>query len=308
MTNPNDIYDRITQKIIADLEKGELPWRKPWSDENLANKVTRPMRCNDIPYTGINTILLWSAASEKGFTSPYWMTIKQANDMNAHIKKGETGTTVVQTDKITQEERAEDGSTKNVQVSFLKAYTVFNAGQIEGLPEAFYKVPKVPSGNPEQRLQALENFFGQTQAKIVQGTKAAYYLSEDKIEMPEVILDAPNYFATLARELTHWTQHPSRLAREFGRKSGSDEGKAKEELVAELGACFLGADLSFEPSKEDHSAYIQSWLKVLKNDKRFIIQAASHANKAVEYVTGLQKKEPPEPPKPKGKGSPKMKP
>ena len=301
MTNANDIYERITQKIIADLEKGELPWRKPWSDENLASRVQRPLRWNDIPYTGINTIMLWVTATEKGFTSPYWMTCKQANDMKAHIKKGEKGTQVIYADKITREEKASDGSTNTIKIPFLKAYTVFNASQIEGLPEGFHKVPEVSAVNPEQRVQALETFFEQTQAKIVQGVQAAYSLREDKIEMPpfECFVDAPNYYATLAHELTHWTRHPSRLNRDFNRKRFGDEGYAKEELVAELGSCFLGADLAFEPvTKEDHAAYIQSWLKVLKNDKHFIIQAASHAQKAVEYVMNLQKKEPENKPTP----------
>lgn len=109
----------------------------------------------------------------------------------------------------------------------------------------------------------------------------------------ECFLDAPNYYATLAHELTHWTRHPSRLNREFNRKKWGDEGYAKEELVAELGACFLGADLGFEPvTKEQHAAYIQSWLTVLKNDKKFIIQAASYAQKAVEFVTKLQPENP----------------
>lgn len=293
MTHSNDIYDRITQKIIADLEKGELTWRKPWSDANLASHVMRPLRWNDIPYTGINTIMLWATSAEQGYLSPYWMTFKQAQDMKAHIRKGEKGTNVVYADKFEKEEKAEDGSIHIQKIPFLKMYTVFNAHQIDGLPEGFYKLPETPITNPQERIHELENFFTQTKANIFTGCKAAYSITTDRIEMPpfEAFIDAPNYYATLAHELTHWTRHPSRLNRDFNRKKFGDEGYAKEELVAELGSCFLGADLGFEPMpQEQHAAYIQSWLQVLKSDKKFIIQAASYAQKAIEYIEKTQSK------------------
>lgn len=291
----NDIYDRITQKIITDLEKGELTWRKPWSSENLASNVQRPLRWNDIPYTGINTIMLWATTYESGFTSAYWMTYKQATELKAHVRKGEKSTFVVYADKIVKEDIDSEGKPTVQKIPFLKSYNVFNASQIDGLPEKFYQRPVVETVNPQQRVEALESFFAQTQAEIYTGTEAAYYIGKDKIEMPpfECFLDAPNYYATLAHELTHWTRHPSRLNRDFNRKKFGDEGYAKEELVAELGACFLGADLGFEPmSQEQHAAYIQSWLKVLKDDKRFIILAASYAQKAIEYVNQLQQSPP----------------
>ena len=104
MTATNDIYSQITQKIINDLEKGQRTWRKPWSDKNLAGNVMRPLRWNDIPYTGINTIMLWATAAEKGYASPYWMTFKQATDMKANVRKGEKGASVVYADKFTKEE------------------------------------------------------------------------------------------------------------------------------------------------------------------------------------------------------------
>lgn len=289
MTATNDIYQRITDKIVSDLEKGELTWRKPWSGGNLAIK---PLRANSVPYTGINTIMLWATAAEQGYASPYWMTFKQAISMKASIRKGEKSTQVVYADKMVRDETDDKGETTQKQIPFLKVYNVFNASQIEGLPEAFYEVPEVKE-NPEQRIEELEEFFRQTKAQITTGHKAAYYIGNDYIEMPpfELFEDAPSYYATLSHELTHWTRHPSRLNRDFNRKVWGDEGYAKEELVAELGACFLGGDLGFEPvTKEQHSAYIQSWLEVLKNDKRFIFQAAAFAQRAVEYVTGLQDK------------------
>lgn len=292
MSNINDLYEQVTNKIIADLEKGELTWRKPWSDENLNGNVMRPLRSCDIPYTGINTLLLWIVAEEKGYRSPYWMTFKQALDMKAHVRKGEKSATVVYADTMVKEETDPDGVANLHKIPFLKKYAVFNADQIDGLPEAFYKRPEPPENiNPEQRIEALEKFFRQTKAEITTGARAVYYPTPDRIEMPpfECFDDAASYYGTLAHELTHWTGHPKRLSREFNSKTDNKEGYAKEELVAELGACFLAADLGFEPvTREEHAAYIQHWLKVLHNDKRFIFHAAALAQRAVEYVNGLQ--------------------
>lgn len=287
----NDIYSRITDKIISDLEKGELTWRKPWSDANLSGNIMRPLRKNDIPYTGINTIMLWATAAEKGYVSPYWMTFKQAGEMKANVRKGEKGSIVVYADKFLKESKNAEGETELHKVPFLKQYVVFNACQIEGLPDAYYKLPERPVENPEQRIETLDRYFAMTKANLKLGNKAAYYITSDHIEMPpfECFNDAYSYYATLAHETTHWTRHPSRLNRDFNRKKWGDEGYAKEELVAELGACFLAADLGIAPfTKEEHSAYIQSWLKVLQNDKKFIFFAASYAQKAVDYLNSLQ--------------------
>ncbi len=299
MTQEKDVYTRITNKIIADLEKGELTWRKPWSGDNLSGHVMLPLRANDMPYSGINTIMLWATAAEKGYTSPYWMTFKQATSMKANVRKGEKGSYVVYADKFEKEDKDANGNTTVQKIPFLKQYTVFNASQIEGLPEAFYTLPEPKIVNPEQRIEALEQFIKHTKANVFTGGKAAYYIAQDKIEMPpfEAFNNAASYYAVLAHELTHWTRHPSRLDRDFNRKKWGDEGYAKEELVAELGSCFLAADLGFEPPEpENRAAYIQSWLTVLQNDKRFIFQAASFAQRAVEYVTAMQpKKEQPNP-------------
>lgn len=285
-----DIYSKITNRIIADLEQGQLTWRKPWSSDHLSKNVLRPLRWNDEPYTGINTLVLWATSAEQGFQSPYWMTFNQASSMKASVRKGERGTMVVYADKLSKEQSNEKGELETKYIPFLKSYTVFNASQIDGLPQAYYIQPELQILNPEQRNAALEDFFTKTKASITSGTKACYNQSKDQIEMPpfESFYDASGYYATLAHELTHWTKHPTRLDRDFGRKRFGDEGYAKEELVAELGSCFLGADLGFEPElRPDHSAYIQNWLEVLKNDKRFIFTAASQAQRAVEYLYKL---------------------
>jgi antirestriction protein ArdC len=123
------------------------------------------------------------------------------------------------------------------------------------------------------------------------GNRAFYSPASDHVQMPpiEAFRDAESYYATLAHETTHWTRHPSRLDRDFGRKRHGDEGYAMEELVAELGSAFLSADLDLTPEvRDDHAAYIASWIKVLKDDKRAIFSAASHAQRAADFLHGLQ--------------------
>lgn len=286
-----DIYARITGKIIADLENGNLTWRKPWSTDHLAGQVMRPLRWNDVPYQGVNTLLLWGTAAEQGYKSPYWMTFKQALELKANVRKGEKGTQIVYADKFLVEDKNAKGETVTSQIPFLKPYTVFNADQIDGLSDGFYKQPEPVRTNTMSRNAQLEAFFAQTKADIYTGHKASYSITTDRVQMPpfESFESVESYYAILAHEICHWTRHPTRLDRDLGRKAYGDAGYAKEELVAELGACFLAADLGFEPMPAaQHAAYIQSWLQALHNDKRFIFQAASHAQKAVEYLHGLQ--------------------
>jgi antirestriction protein ArdC len=291
MNQTDDIYTRITNKILSDLEKGELTWRKPWNSAHLAENIQRPLRWNNIPYTGINTVVLWATAAEKSYDLPHWMTFNQAVDLKASVRKGEKGTQIIYADQLLKEEEDKHGEKQIVQIPFLKSYTVFNAHQIEGLPEHFYTIAESVPVNTPQRMEAIETFFAQTKADIRKGYKAAYYIGEDYVDMPpiESFETAKDYYGVLAHEITHWTKHPTRLNRDFGRKYWGDEGYAKEELVAELGACFLAADLGFEPMPEEkHAAYIQSWLKALQDDKKLIFSAASCAQKAIEYLHSLQ--------------------
>ncbi|WP_338720747.1 zincin-like metallopeptidase domain-containing protein [Devosia sp. XK-2] len=289
----NDIYTQVTDKIIADLEQGELTWLKPWSTENLNGRIVRPLRHNGLPYNGINVLMLWSAALETGFSSPHWMTFKQAQELGAHVRKGERGNPVVYANTMTKTEEGADGAEEEKTIPFLKTYSVFNAEQIEGLPAHYYAKPE-PVIDSAQRTKHAESFFAATGADIRHGGSRAFYSGgSDHVQMPpfECFRSPESYYATLAHELTHWTKHKSRLDREFGRKKWGDEGYAREELVAELGAAFLCADLALTPEAgADHAAYIQSWLKVLKEDKRAVFSAAAHAQRAADYLNGLQPK------------------
>ncbi len=169
---------------------------------------------------------------------------------------------------------------------------MFNAQQCSGLPASYYAKPEAPALPLPQRIEAADRFFAATGATIRHGGTRAYYAeASDYVQMPpfETFQDAESHAATLAHELTHWTKHGTRLARDMGRVKWGDEGYAREELVAELGAAFLCADLAITPDvREDHAAYIASWLTVLKLDKRFVFSAASHAQRAADYLHGLQ--------------------
>jgi antirestriction protein ArdC len=288
-----DVYQRITDQIVRELENGVRPWMKPWNAEHAAGRITRPLRGNGIPYQGINVLMLWSAAMEKGYAAPIWMTFLQAQEFKAHVRKGEQGSLVVYADKITRTETDEDTGEESARaIPFMKGYTVFNVEQIDGLPQRFYAKAE-PRSETVQRIARVESFFAATGAAVRHGGNRAYYsVSTDHVQMPpiEAFRNAESYYATLAHETTHWTRHPSRLDRDFGRKRYGDEGYAMEELVAELGSAFLSADLDLTPEvRDDHAAYIASWIKVLKNDKRAIFTAASHAQRAADFLHGLQK-------------------
>ena len=254
-----DVYTRITDKIIADLEQGVRTWMKPWNAGNTAGRITRPLRHNGVPYSGINILMLWAEAMDKGFAAPIWMTFKQALELNAHVRKGEKGSLVVYANSITRTEEDDNGEETEREIHYMKGYTVFNVEQIEGLPEHYYGKPEVQT-TPVERIAHAEAFFAATKADIrYRGDRAFYSNDGDYIQMPviEAFRDAESFYATLAHESTHWTKHPSRLDRSFGRKAWGDEGYAREELVAELASAFLCADLGITPEvRDDHAAYI----------------------------------------------------
>ncbi|MGA0603876.1 ArdC family protein [Caulobacter sp. KR2-114] len=290
-TSRPDLYTRVTNAIVADLERGVRPWTKPWSAEHLAGRISRPLRSTGEPYSGINVILLWAEAVARSYAAPIWITFRQALALGGHIRKGEHGATVVYANKFSRTETGDDGQDVERQIPFLKAYTVFNVEQVEGLPAPFYAVAE-PRLDAVQRIGHAEAFFAATGADVRHGGDQAYYaVHPDYVQMPsfETFVDPERYYATLAHETTHWTRHPSRLNRDFGRKRWGDGGYAQEELVAELGAAFLCADLGLELTpREDHTAYIETWLQVLQDDKRFIFAAAAHAQRAADFLHGLQ--------------------
>lgn len=266
--NPRaNIYERITEKIVADLEKGTRPWIKPWSAGRLEGRITRSLRYTGEPYTGINVLLLWSESLARGFETPLWMTYRQASQIGAQVRKGETGTTVVYASRFTRTETDSRGGEVERDIPFLKTYTVFNCDQIEGLPDHYYHRPDKII-DPVERIGLADRFFANTGAIIRHGGSKAFYApASDHIQMPpfETFRDAESYAAVLSHEHVHWTAPERRVGRDLSRYHKDRTERAREELVAELGSCFLCADLGIVPEFEprpDHASYLQSWLNL----------------------------------------------
>ena len=284
-TNPRDVYARVTAQIIEAIEQGVGNWRMPWhtsgrfafSPINVASKK---------PYRGINTVCLWAAGQAKGYESGEWATYQQWQDKGAQVRNGEKSTLVVFwkfANESGESQSDNDSPASGSRLLFTRGYSVFNAAQVDGY---------APKNEPERpipaRIAQADAFFNSVGADLRHGGNQAFYaLATDHIQMPpfEAFRDGLSYYATLAHEHTHWTATAGRCNRELGKRFG-DSAYAAEELIAELGAAFTCAHLglSTEP-REDHSQYIQSWLRVLKADKRAIFTAASKAQQACDWLT-----------------------
>lgn len=282
-----DIYDTITNQIIAQLEKGVRPWNKPWQEGALH----RPLRANGEPYRGINVVVLWTEAMCKGYTSRTWLTYKQALELGGNVRKGEKATTVVYASSFTpRDAEGGEGEDSVRRIPFLKAYAVFNTDQCDNLPDKF-KLSPLPNPAPIPHADA---FFKSAGARLnPTGDRAYYAPSTDMIVMPPLATfrDAQSYYATLGHEHIHWTGAKHRLDRGLRTSRFGDSAYAFEELVAELGSAFLCAELeiSAEP-RDDHASYIANWLDILAADKRAIFTAASKAEQAVAFLKSLSDK------------------
>lgn len=288
-----DLYTKITNRIIAQLESGTIPWQKPWNAEHADGRIIRPLRHNGTPYRGINVLNLWCEAEERGYSNPYWMTYRQAQELGGQVRKGEKSALIVFASKYTKTEANDKGEEAERDIPFLKGYAVFNAAQIDSLPEKFYQAAEPVKINALERDAAAEAFLANVPAEVRHGGNRAYYVpSKDFIQLPpfESFRDAESYYGTFAHEAYHWTGHESRLNRDLSKRFGS-ESYAAEELIAELGSAYLSADLGLTPEpRPDHASYIENWLKVLKNDKRAIFTAAAHAERAADKLHSYQPK------------------
>ncbi len=209
-----DLYQTITDKVIADLERGVRPWHRPWTGSNATS--SRPLRANGIPYQGINVVLLWIEASLKGYASPTWMTFKQAQVVGAYVRKGEKGSMVVYANAITKTETdAATGEDSERSIPFLKSYTVFNVAQIDGLrpmPPAPETADRLTDAD---RMKAVDEFFAMVGADLRHGgTRAFYAPALDTITLPPFgAFESPaSYYATLGHEHIHWTGHTTAAA------------------------------------------------------------------------------------------------
>lgn len=288
--NRPDVYQEITDQMIAMIEAGTRPWSKSWNGNTAPNI---PLRSTGVPYRGINVLTLWVAAMTKGYASPHWLTFKQAIALGGCVRKGEKGSTVVYANKIVVDDakgdqagkRGEDGKR---EVAFLKRYTVFNAEQIDGI-EAKYPTPApiITDTNPDERDAEIDALFGRVPVTVRHhGSQPYYQPSGDHVVMPEFadFHTSDAYYSTLAHELCHATGHGDRLARPT-LLSTKREDYAREELVAELGAAFVSGAIGIKlHDREDHAAYLASWLQALRNDKRCIFTAASQAQAAADWL------------------------
>lgn len=277
-----DVYQIVTDGIIEALEMGVKPWSCPWKRNGMVSGIPSNFSTGTA-YSGINIMLLWCSAAKQGFQDSRWLTYKQAKDLGAQVKKGEHGTTAIF--YKTLEKENDEGERELIPM--LKTFTVFNIEQIDGLnidadDREGHTAEPVSDFDP---LPHVETLFLRTGANITErGQQAFYRPATDEIWLPErhLFTDAANFYATGLHELVHWTGAKNRLNREKGGRFGSEE-YAFEELIAELGSAFLMADLGVVGDVQ-HESYIASWLKALKNDRRYIFKAASAASKAHLYL------------------------
>lgn len=278
----SSIYETITRQIVEAIEQGAGTFNMPW--HRSRSDVAAPYNAQSgRSYRGLNIITLWMTAEARGYGSGVWGTFQQWKEKGASVRKGEKATKVFFWKKLVAAEQQETDEEGNGARFVARAYSVFNADQIEG-----YEAPAIVPLSESERIEAAERFFRAIPASVAKaGRTPCYHPATDTIEMGpfENFKSAVGYYAVLAHEMIHWTA--PRLDRDLSGRFGS-EAYAMEELVAELGAAFTIANIGIpsEP-RRDHAPYIDSWLKVLKADSRAIFTAASKAQAAADYLAGF---------------------
>jgi antirestriction protein ArdC len=291
-----DVYQAITDKIIAELERGVAPWLAPWNSSKAiklgggdAAHGWQPRNAlSGRRYNGINVLLCWLHMNEFGLdsTNAQYMTYRQAQGLGGHIKAGSKACQIVLWKDAVRTETV-DGQQVKRKYLYATSYNVFHIQQTEGV-----ELPALPEAVQPVGLtddNAWSEFIAATKCDLRHGGDRAYYaMQADYIQMPVAasFRSAEHYKATALHELTHWTGHKDRMAREFGRRFG-DNAYAVEELVAEMGAAFLCADHGIANPEMRHAAYIETWLRALRGDNCVIITASSQASKAAQYIDAL---------------------
>lgn len=302
-----DIYQQVTDRIVAAIEKGTLPWRKPWRSTRHNHASVFPVNAlTGRPYSGVNVLLLWLAAEEAGYQSDRWLTYRQALEAGGHVRAGETASQAVLFKSLERQSQDaagnvvynDDGTEATEIIPMLKAFQVFNVAQCEGLPAS------VTGSQPTEFTEDALDFTrvnAQTQRQVMQmldvcgvrvesrpQNRAFYSMARELIvlPMPTQFETEADYWSTLLHELTHATGHASRLNREgitsVSRRFG-DPVYAFEELVAEMGSAFLCAQLGVFGDVQ-HDSYLAGWLMVLKSDKRALFRASRQAREASEFL------------------------
>lgn len=278
-----DVYQKVTDAIVNAIESGAGQYQMPWSVRQ--DRGFSPISVGSAkPYRGINTLVLWAESQNRGYSSALWGTYQQWLGLGGQVRKGERGSPVVYWG--TFERQTADGEhEKSRRGLFAKGYTVFNIEQVDNcaLPKRLD-----PKFSHNDRIAHADSFFASTGVEIRDGGNRAFFRPDtpEAVYMPgfDQFCDPVDYYSVLAHECTDWTSHASRCDRQLGKRFG-DAGYAVEELIAELGSAYTMARLELELApRPDHAQYIQSWLKVLKSDKRAIFTAASKAQQAADFL------------------------
>ena len=278
---PFDIYQTVTNQILEVMETATGQGRRLWDAQ-----PSLPMNLSTgKPYSGMNVLILWGAAISRGYHSPYWLTYKQASDMGGQVRKGERSELCIFYKPWESEEtNSETGETETTRGAVLKSFRTFNLDQIDGI--------EAPATEPREAFEILadaERLLQHTPAPIREGgDRACYIPSLDEIHMParETFVNPEAFYSVACHEMTHSTGHKTRLDRDFSGRFGT-EAYAMEELIAELGAAFLCAEIGILPTtREDHAHYLANWVRVLRGDKKAIFTAAAAASKAATFIKG----------------------
>lgn len=287
--SPRNVYEHVTAEIIRAIESGlsgeyKMPWHRDTAQGLPMNVYTGRH------YHGYNTLSLWAASLLKGYPTPCWATYRQWNEIGAQVRRGEKGSPILFYKELSLGEEADPDADPVPERRRVIAHLshVFNGAQVDGWP-----APGLPYIDKTDRIGEVERFIGAIGASIRYGGPHAYYSRvSDHIQMPEpssfvgteTRSPTESFYAVLLHEHVHWSGHPSRLYRDLSGKFG-ERAYAMEELVAELGAAFLCAELRIaDAPRKDHALYLRSWLPVLKEKPTVLAIAASAATKACQYL------------------------
>jgi antirestriction protein ArdC len=302
MPSQNEIRQTITDQIIDALTAGTAPWRRPWISDPCAGSAKNAVSGKS--YSGVNPLLLQIASERHGFQSRYWATYRQWSELGgqvtsrpSHVRPGEWGTQIVFCKPCRKTKRDRNGDEMEENYWMLRTYTVFCVDQVEGESVDRFRVGHntASDGELDDRFQRADEAIEATGADIRYGGNQAFYQPEaDFIQMPRRSqFAAPDFYDTLLHELTHWTEHASRL--NWDRKL-PENSYALGELIAELGACFLAGELGLpiEQSLGNHASYLQHWIGQMQGDARFIFRATSQATKAADFILSFSRQPAPE--------------
>ena len=281
-----DVYTRVTNQIIQAIEAGAEDWKMPWHTTAISGCPRNAATGN--AYRGVNILSLWAVSHMNGYPEGVWATVKQWNELDRTIRRGEKAAIGVFWKPIdVQQQGSDEVDARDDHTRWIaRAFPLFNIAQLDG-----YQPPEQPERPGHQRIDEAEAFVAALGADIRHGGNRAFYRpSSDHIQIPpfDAFLDPIAYYGTLLHEASHWSGAKSRLDRDLSGRFGS-EAYAAEELIAELGTSFVCADLGIAPEpRSENAAYINNWLSILKADKRAIFTAATHAQRAADYLHGLQ--------------------